>query len=345
MSGLLCAQTFSSTLVGDHSLSSRPMRRIITPLTLMGAAIESECDDTPPLQISGGLRLHGIKYVLPVASAQVKSALLLAGLYASGETTVIEPAMTRDHTERMLRSMGCEVRSEGARISLQGGQALTGCEIDIPADLSSAAFVMLAAILSEDARITISNVGVNPTRTGIIDAFKAMGANIKLTNKRQFGDEPVADIVVVSSKLQGTAIDPALVSLAIDEFPVLFVAAAAASGQTTFDGIGELRVKESDRIAAMAEGLRILGIRVDETHDGAVVHGGRMGGGAIPSHGDHRIAMAFAIAGSVSQESITALDIDNVETSFPDFANLMRDIGLTVAVGGEKVKDGADDAE
>ena len=330
MAGLLAGQSFSSELIGDASLSERPMARVINPLTEMGAVIESDCDGTPPLQIRGGVRLHGIDYALPVASAQVKSCLLLAGLYADGRTSILEPAITRDHTERMLRAMGVHIESGDGRVTMQGPQSLTATEIDIPADLSSAAFVMLAAVLADDAEVLITNVGVNPTRTGVIDIFQAMGADISLENSRELGQEPVADIRVRSSTLQGCDVDPSLVSLAIDEFPALFVAAASARGATTFRGIGELRVKESDRIAAMASGLRALGIRVEESEDSAIVYGGPFTGGAVQSFGDHRIAMSFAVAGSIAASTVTVHDVTNVDTSFPGFADLMRSLGLTI---------------
>lgn len=332
MAGVLAGQDFDSVLTGDKSLTGRPMGRVIAPLTAMGAAIESDCDGTPPLQISGGLRLHGIDYRLPVASAQVKSCVLLAGLSADGQTSVIEPAITRDHTERMLTAMGADIAVEGSRITLQGRQSLQGCSVDIPGDLSSAAFVILAVLLANDASVLICNIGVNPTRTGVIDILQAMGADIILENRRLLGKEPVADIRVRSSALHGGPVDPGLVSLAIDEFPVVFVAAAAASGKSSFVGIGELRVKESDRIAAMAAGLRKLGIRVEESDDGAVVHGGRFAGGSVESCGDHRIAMSLAIAGSVATAPVTVHNIDAVATSFPGFADLMTTLGMKIRV-------------
>lgn len=332
MAGLLAGQPFPTVLTGDESLNSRPMGRIITPLTSMGAAIESDCDGTPPLQISGGLRLSGIHYDMPVASAQVKSAVLLAGIYAAGTTSVTEPDITRDHTERMLTSMGVEVGREANRISIAGGQRLTGCPIEVPADLSSAAFVMLAALISEDAEVLIENVGVNPTRTGVIDILRGMGGDIVLENERTMGAEPVADIRVRASALRGGNVDPELVSLAIDEFPVLFVAAAMASGQTEFSGIGELRVKESDRIAAMSAGLRALGVQVDEFPDGAVVHGGTLTGGVVESHGDHRIAMSLAVGSTMAGDSVIVEDVAAVETSFPGFCNCMRSIGAAIDV-------------
>lgn len=330
MAGLLAAQSFDSTLIGDESLCNRPMQRVITPLTRMGAAIESDCDGTPPLQIAGGLSLQGIDYEMPVASAQVKSAVLLAGIYAHGATSVTEPAVTRDHTERMLDTMGARVNIDANRISVVGGQSLSGCQVHVPADLSSASFVMLAALLAEDADVLITNVGVNPTRTGVINILRGMGADISLENPRKLGQEPVADVRVKSSRLRGGHVDPGLVSLAIDEFPVLFVAAAAASGKTVFSGIAELRVKESDRIAAMSDGMRKLGIDVAETADGAVVRGGRFTAGTVSSFGDHRVAMSLAVAGTVASGEVKIRDVDAVETSFPGFEACMDSIGANI---------------
>ena len=328
--GLLSGQWFSSKLVGDDSLSQRPMNRIIDPLTSMGAQIDAT-DGKPPLAIHGGRPLSGISYRLPVASAQVKSAILLAGLFAKGETSIIEPKTTRDHTERMLRSMGAEVASGETQIVMRGKQALRGTEIEVPADLSSAAYIVLAALLAPGCEVVITNVGVNPTRTGAIDILRDMGADIGLDNVRLFGEEPVADITVRSSKLTGIEVDPARVSLAIDEFPMLFVAAACARGKTTFSGIEELRVKESDRIAVMAEGLRQLGATVDETDDSAVVHGTRLEGGRIMSQGDHRVAMAFAVAATVAEWSVRIDDTDAVATSFPDFVHCLSSLGISIA--------------
>jgi 3-phosphoshikimate 1-carboxyvinyltransferase len=327
--GLLCGQSFSSRLIGDESLSNRPMNRVIQPLSMMGARISAE-EGKPPLHIDGGQKLTGLVYRLPVASAQVKSAILLAGLYADGEVTVIEPAVTRDHTERMLRSMGVALTQGETQIILNGGQKLKGTNIEVPADLSSAAFVILAAIISADAEVTIERVGVNPTRTGVIDILKDMGADISIDNVQLFGEEPVADITVRSSRLFGIDVDPAKVSLAIDEFPVLFVAAACADGKTTFTGLEELRVKESDRIAAMAEGLRALSVPVDESQDGAIVHGGKLYGGVVRSHGDHRIAMSFAVAGTVAEWPVHIEDTDAVATSFPGFVDCLRSLGVDI---------------
>jgi 3-phosphoshikimate 1-carboxyvinyltransferase len=329
MAGLLSGQAFDTQLIGDESLSSRPMGRVITPLLAMGADIGSE-DGRPPLTVRGNRTLTAIEYELPVASAQVKSAVLLAGIYAEGVTSVVEPATTRDHTERMLRAMGVEVETSGHRISVQGGQALESCSIQVPGDLSSAAFVILAALLSDNAEIVIESVGVNPTRTGVIDILQAMGADIRLENPRLLSQEPVADVRVRSSVMRGGVVDPGLVSLAIDEFPVLFVAAAAARGTTRFSGIGELRVKESDRIAAMSAGLRALGIEVDESDDGAVVYGGKFTGGDVESFGDHRIAMSLAVAAGSSSGPVVVRDTAAVETSFPGFAALMASLGLNI---------------
>lgn len=330
LAGVLAGQNFSATLTGDVSLTARPMQRIITPLSRMGVEIGSR-DGRPPLTIRGNPDLEAIEYALPMASAQVKSAILLAGLYAHGTTAVTEPAVTRDHTERMLRTMGVPVSCREGRIGIQGPAALKACGVDVPADLSSAAFVILAGLLADDADILIRGVGVNPTRTGVLDILTAMGASISLENQRSMGEEPVADLRIRSSKLRSIDVDPALVSLAIDEFPVLFVAAAAARGTTRFTGIAELRVKESDRIAAMSAGLRALGIRVEEADDGAVVHGGRFAGGEVESFGDHRIAMSFAVAGTVANGPVTVRDVASVETSFPGFDTCLGGIGADIA--------------
>ncbi len=329
LAGLLGGQPFDSVLTGDDSLCSRPMERVITPLTLMGAAISGRAGK-PPLTILGTATLRSINYELPMASAQVKSAILLAGLYAAGTTCVAEPAVTRDHTERMLRSMGVAVSSSAGKVSIAGGQMPHGCQVQVPADLSSASFVILAVLLADNADVLIKNVGVNPTRTGVIAILQGMGAEISFENPQLFGEEPVADIRVRSSRLQGGTVDPDLVSLAIDEFPVLFVAAAAASGKTVFSGIGELRVKESDRIATMAAGLRILGIEVDEADNGAIVHGGRFGGGTVQSHGDHRVAMSLALAGTVAADEVIVEDVAAVRTSFPEFQDCMAAIGAVI---------------
>ena len=332
MAGLLAGQPFDSVLTGAESLSGRPMNRIIKPLAMMGAVIEADCDGTPPLQIRGGLRLRGIHYELPVASAQVKSSVLLAGLYADGKTSVVEPAVTRDHTERMLRAMGVDVKAEVGTISLIGGQELRGSRIEVPGDLSSATFIILGTLLSQDADVIIENVGVNPTRTGVIDILQGMGADISLENSRVFGEEPVADIHVRASRLVGGDIDPSLVSLAIDEFPALFVGAAAAEGETRFSGLEELRVKESDRIAAMADGLRRLGIDIEEAPDGATVRGGTFQGGVVDSYHDHRVAMSLAMAATIAEDNVVIQGVDNVNTSFPGFCECVAGLGANVGI-------------
>ncbi|MEM6512813.1 MAG: 3-phosphoshikimate 1-carboxyvinyltransferase [Pseudomonadota bacterium] len=330
MSGLLAGQAFDTELVGDESLTGRPMRRIITPLETMGAMIGSR-DGMPPLRIAGGSSLSGIDYATPMASAQVKSAVLLAGLYAEGTTRVREPGITRDHTERMLRSMGVVVDSGDGVVTLTGRQVPSARDIDVPADLSSATFIMLAALLSPDADVVIRKVGLNPTRTGVLDIFLAMGADISIENRRDLAEEPVGDIRVRSSRLQGCEVDPSLVSLAIDEFPALFVAAGAAGGRTVFSGLEELRVKESDRIASMASGLAALGIDVTETPDGAIVQGGQFQPGAVDSFGDHRVAMSLAVAGSIASGSVQINDVEPVQTSFPGFAELLNSMGANIA--------------
>lgn len=333
MLGLLAGQDFDSRLTGDQSLSSRPMLRVIEPLQTMGALIESEAGGRAPLQVRANQGLHAIEYDMPVASAQVKSCLLLAGLYADGETVVYEPAPTRDHSERMLRAYGCDVVSRGAEIRLRSGQQLLACDVEVPADISSAAFFMVAASIATGSDITLQHVGVNPTRTGVIDILKLMGASLELHNRRDIGGEPVADIRVRSAPLTGIDIPSELVPLAIDEFPVLFVAAACAEGSTRLSGAEELRVKESDRIQVMADGLTELGIATQVKQDGIVVEGGRIGGGSVESHGDHRIAMAFSIASLRAEGVIRINDCANVNTSFPGFAELAQQAGIRIQIG------------
>ena len=329
--GLLAGQRVAATLVGDDSLSRRPMKRVITPLSMMGASISSE-SGTPPLTIGQSEELRGLNYTLPVASAQVKSALLLAGLHARGETYLIEPGVSRDHTERMLRTMGASLMAEDLRIRLPGEQSLTAADIAVPADLSSAAFVLLAALLADNAEITVRGVGVNPTRTGVIEILREMGANIRVENARMMGEEPVADLTATSSALRAVHVPAESVSLAIDEFPILFVAAAAAEGISRFYGLEELRVKESDRVTAMVQGLRALGVTANETDDGAEVLGGPLSGGEVDSQGDHRIAMAFAIAAARAAEPVRIANVAAVDTSFPGFMDTLRSVGLGISV-------------
>jgi 3-phosphoshikimate 1-carboxyvinyltransferase len=297
----------------------------------MGARIETTEAGTPPVNIHGGQQLSAIDYALPVASAQVKSSILLAGLYANGQTCVTEPAPTRDHTERMLRGFGYDVQTNGNRICLHGGGRLTATNIDVPADISSTAFFMVGACIAEGSDITLLHVGINPTRIGVINILRRMGANITILNEREVGGEPVADIRVQSAQLKGIAIPEDQVPLAIDEFPAIFIAAACAEGKTVLTGARELRVKESDRIQAMADGLITLGIDATPTEDGIVIHGGKMQGGVIDSHGDHRIAMSFAMAALRATDTITIRDCANVNTSFPGFVKLANTAGLAIS--------------
>lgn len=327
LSGLLAGQKFATTLTGDKSLSGRPMRRVTDPLVQMGAHIDSQ-EGKPPLIIKAGNKLKGITYKLPMASAQVKSCLLLAGLYAEGKTTVIEPAPTRDHTERMLVGMGYKVDIQGDTVTVEGGGKLTATSIDVPADISSATFFMVGAAISEGSDITLTHVGINPTRVGVINILRLMGADISLSNESITGGEPVADIRIRYAPLKGIDIPVDQVPLAIDEFPALFIAAACAEGKTVLTGAEELRVKESDRIQAMADGLQILGVDAESTTDGIVIYGGPIGSGEVESHGDHRIAMSFAIAGLQAGGTIQINDCANVATSFPNFVDLANEVGL-----------------
>ncbi len=336
MCGILAAQNFASKLIGDESLSTRPMRRVTVPLSSMGARCATDEDGCPPIHVRGVEKLEPIDYKLPMASAQVKSAVLLAGLYADGETSVTEPAPTRDHTERMLKAYGydCEtekLNEQASTIRIKGGGELTATDIDIPSDISSSAFFMVAASIIPGSKIVLEHVCINPTRTGVIDVLKAMGADIKLINPRAIGGEPVADIQVTYVGLKGCEIDPNLVPLAIDEFPVICVAAACAEGVTTVSGAEELRAKESDRISVMVEGLRNIGVEVEERRDGMLVTGGGIKGGTVESHHDHRIAMSFAVAGGVAQEGIIIKGAETVATSFPNFVELATNAGLKIS--------------
>ena len=328
--GLLAGQRFPVTLVGDESLSKRPMRRVTDPLASMGAMIGATDRGTAPLQIQPPATLKGIAYQMPVASAQVKSSLMLAGLYAEGETCVTEPAPTRDHTERMLDAFGYPVRREDGRICVSGGGRLRGCHLDVPADISSAAFFLVGASIADGSDLTLEHVGINPTRDGVITILRAMGADIELLNRMDAGAEPVADIRVRSAPLKGISIPQDLVPLAIDEFPALFVAAACADGETVLSGAEELRVKESDRIQVMADGLCRLGVDVEPRPDGIRIRGGVISGGEVDSHGDHRVSMSFAMAALRATDAIRVTDCANVDTSFPGFADQAASVGLAV---------------
>ncbi|MFO1371817.1 MAG: 3-phosphoshikimate 1-carboxyvinyltransferase [Candidatus Competibacteraceae bacterium] len=331
MAGILAGQAFNTVLTGDASLTRRPMRRVTAPLTQMGASIETTELGAAPLRIRGGQRLKGIDYLLPVASAQVKSCLLLAGLYAEGVTRVTEPAPTRDHTERMLEGFGYPLRREGERtFVVTGNGGLTGTAIDVPADISSVAFFLVGASIAPGSELLLEHVGVNPTRTGVIDILRLMGADIELLNPRLAGGEPVADLRVRHAPLRGIRIPEALVPLAIDEFPALFIAAACAEGETVLTGAEELRVKESDRIQVMADALNTLGSVAQPTPDGIMIRGGTLSGGRVDSYGDHRVAMSVAIAALRATSPIHIRDCANVNTSFPGFSTLARSVGLAI---------------
>ena len=332
--GLLSGQLFNTTLTGDNSLSGRPMRRVTEPLAEMGAVIGSTEAGTAPLNVCGDQPLRGLRFDMPVASAQVKSCLLLAGLYARGRTCITEPAPTRDHTERMLMGFGYPVERIGATACVEGGGKLIATSVEVPADISSAAFFMVGASISEGSDIVLQHVGVNPTRIGVINILHQMGADITLSNEREVGGEPVADIRVRSAQLKGITIPEDQVPLAIDEFPVLFVAAACAEGETVLTGAKELRVKESDRIQVMADGLHILGVDARPTEDGMVIQGGGAGylmsSGRVESHDDHRIAMAFSMAALRANGPVVINNCANVNTSFPEFVTLARNAGLRI---------------
>ena len=333
LAGLLAAQPFGTRLVGDESLMRRPMERVAVPLRSMGAAIETGEGGRPPLYIVGGRALRAIEYRMPVASAQVKSAILLAALYAKGRTVVIEPAPSRDHTERLLAGFGYPVHREGATITLAGGAGpLHPVRLDVPADLSSAAFFLVAASIVPGSCLRLPRVGMNPTRRGVIDILRAMGAQIEAQNETTASGEPVADLVVRSAPLRGIVIPRELVPLAIDEFPALFIAAACAEGTTVLRGAEELRVKESDRLAIMARGLASLGVAVEEYPDGLDIKGMPLKGGVIDSGGDHRVAMAFTVAGLRAADAIEVRDCGNVATSFPGFVACARAAGFNLEV-------------
>jgi len=333
MMGVLAPQRFDSTLIGDESLMRRPMERVAAPLQMMGARIHTHAG-RPPVEIQGTPQLRAIHYSLPVASAQVKSAVLLAGLAAAGRTRVTEPHPSRDHTERMLRAFGVELTQSGRTIALEGGQRLRGTAVAVPADFSSAAFFIVAACLAAERSLLLSNVGVNPTRTGLISLLRRMGADIRVhprTVAEDPGVEPVADVEVHRSALRGITVPEALVPLSIDELPVFFVAAACASGETLVRGALELRVKESDRLATMAAGLAALGVEHQLLPDGLWIRGsGTLGGGRVDSCGDHRVAMAFAVAALRARTAIEITDVANVATSFPQFERTARAAGIVI---------------
>ncbi|WP_133478382.1 3-phosphoshikimate 1-carboxyvinyltransferase [Cognatilysobacter segetis] len=331
LAGMLAGQAFDSVLVGDESLSRRPMRRVTEPLARMGARIAAGDGGLPPLRITGGAPLTGIEYASPVASAQVKSAVLLAGLYADGDTAVAEPRPTRDYTERMLRAFGADVRFSPGAARVAGRPRLRATDVHVPADFSSAAFFLVAASIVPGSDLLIEGVGMNPRRTGLLDALRLMGADIEAHAEREEGGEPVADLRVRAAALRGIDVPLALVPDMIDEFPALFAAAACARGRTTVRGAEELRVKESDRIAAMSTALQALGINVQERDDGAVIEGGAPHAGDVDSHGDHRIAMATAVLAQRVDGDVRIRDVENVATSVPGFVDVAASVGCRIA--------------
>ena len=330
LSGLLSAQNFSSQLIGDESLMKRPMFRIINPLQKMNAKINCTDLGTLPIKIEGGQKIEGIEYELPIFSAQLKSCLLLAGLYAEGTTKIIENMATRDHTERMLANFSHSVIKKGNQISIKKADRLIGCEIIVPGDFSSAAYFIVAAILTPNSNIILENVGVNPTRNAMIKIMKLMGADVELKNERLESGEPVATIYAKTSKLIGIDIPEELVPVAIDELPIILVAAACAKGKTKLSGAAELRVKESDRIQSMLDGFISFGIKVKALEDGMIIEGGQYNGGVINSNDDHRIAMAFSIAGIIAKAPIIINSCKNVATSFPEFVDTAKHLGMNI---------------
>lgn len=331
LTGLLCGQAFDCELVGDDSLSKRPMRRVIEPLERMGARVEGNDGGFPPLRIRGGRTLKAIDYTTEVASAQIKSAVLLAGLRAHGDTIVREPQPTRDYSERMLAAFGWPIEFAPGIARLPGGHRLRATDVAVPADFSSAAFFIVAATLVPGSELMLKSVGLNPRRTGLLHVLREMGADIAEENRGERGGEPVADLRVRHALLRGIDVPAEHVADMIDEFPALFIAAACAQGTTRIRGAAELRVKESDRLASMATGLARLGIRVDETPDGADIQGGALQGGHVDSHGDHRVAMAFAVAAQLSRADVRITDVDNVATSFPGFVARANAVGMRLA--------------
>ncbi|HEX9706316.1 MAG TPA: 3-phosphoshikimate 1-carboxyvinyltransferase [Steroidobacteraceae bacterium] len=333
LTGLLCGQRFDSILIGDASLMRRPMERVATPLNRMGANVLTN-EGKPPIAIAGGRSLRGCEHRLELPSAQVKSAILLAGLQAIGRTTVLEPGPSRDHTENMLKAFGVAVAREKGSVSLEGPCSLAATRIEMPGDFSSAAFFIVAGLMAGSAPLLIRGVGVNPTRTALLDILRSMGGDIRLHRVADHGGEPVADIEVRPGALRGVSVPPSLVPIAMDELPCLFAAAAVADGDTVVTGAAELRIKETDRLAAMGEGLAALGVAVEPLPDGLRVRGGTVTGGNVDSRGDHRVAMSFAVLAARAQSPVTIRDVQNVATSFPGFVPTARAAGLRLAEEG-----------
>jgi len=331
LSGVLAAQNFDSTVFGDASLNSRPMARITKPLEMMGAQVKTTETGTAPLNFSAVKQLKSINYQSPIASAQVKSCILLAGLYSDGEVALTEPKLSRDHTENMLRGFSCQLTSNNLTVTMQGGQSLKAIDITVPADISSSAFFMVLACLSPNSQITFKNLCVNPSRTGVISILKLMGADITFENQTTTAGEKIADVVVKSSQLHGIDIPHKYIASAIDEFPIIFIAATLAKGETRLTNAMELRKKESDRITAMADGMKILGVDCHELKDGIVITGGVLAGGKVDAQDDHRIAMSFLIAGQFSSQPIEVKNCENIMTSFPNFLSICKDLGLNIS--------------
>lgn len=330
LAGVLAGQQFASVLLGDDSLSRRPMRRVVEPLSQMGAHIRAREGQFAPLCIDPSDGLRAIRYAVPVASAQVKSSILLAALYATGTTEVLEPHPTRDYTERMLQAFGCNIEVGAGVVRLHSGASLRARAVSVPGDFSSAAFFLVAASVVPGSDLHIEAVGVHPRRTGLLHVLRQMGADIQLLDPRTEGGEPVADLRVRHAPLRGVTVSASQVADMIDEFPALFAAAAAARGCTRIEGAGELRFKESDRIAAMARALRALGGTVEEQPQGAEIEGGVLHGGSVDSLGDHRIAMASAVAACLSDGEVEIRNCANVATSFPGFTELAQRVGLQI---------------
>ncbi|MCJ8339613.1 MAG: bifunctional prephenate dehydrogenase/3-phosphoshikimate 1-carboxyvinyltransferase [Pseudomonadales bacterium] len=330
LSGLLAAQKFDSVISGDQSLNNRPMERVAAPLRAMGANIRTSANGSAPLYIKGGQKIQAIDYQMPMASAQVKSSILLAALYAEQSSSIQQPAATRDHTEVLMSALGLDLQVQGNKVTIIPGNQIAGFSLSIPGDISSAAFFIVGAVISKGSKICIRDVGVNPTRLGFIHILKLMGADIQLSNQRENNGEAIADINVCYSPLQGIDIGEEYVSIAIDEFPVLFIAASCASGKTQIAGLGELRHKESDRISVMVEGLREFGINIEEQQEGVVIQGGQIQGGKVDSRGDHRISMAFSIAALVSSAEISIGNCAQVATSFPEFVEQSARAGIRI---------------
>ena len=331
LSGVVAAQRFDSEISGDESLNSRPMLRITKPLSEMGAKVTGTANGTAPLKFKAVDSLRPISYQSPVASAQVKSCVLLAGLYANGEVCLSEPKLSRDHTENMLRGFGCEVKSDKLTVTMQGGQLLRATDVVVPADISSAAFFMVLATLLPNSEVTFNNLCVNPSRTGVISILKLMGADIQFVNEATVAGEKIADVVVKSSQLYGVVIPTEYIASAIDEFPIIFIAAALANGQTKLEKAMELRKKESDRISVMANGLKTVGVDCHELADGIIITGGNITGGLVDAEGDHRCAMSFLIAGQLSEQAIKVENCENIMTSFPNFLEICHNLGLRIS--------------